>query len=382
METPHQLEEASSQIKQAGTDLGFDLVGIAPAVSPEGFVHLEKWLDAGYAGEMSYMERRREAYATPENVQQNVKSLVLCAWNYRSEEPTPPQPTQGRVARYAWSGIDYHDYLRKKLKQFSIEIQTIVPSCRTRCAVDTAPLLERDFSRLAGLGWFGKNTMLINKQKGSWLLLGSVLVDQELAYDAPHHTSHCGTCTRCLDACPTDAFVAPYELDARKCLSYLTIESRSSISQELREPMKDWLFGCDVCQDVCPWNSKSPPSTALEVQPRFDLNPLSAIELFTLSEAELQQKLGKSPLLRPGREGLLRNAAIVLGNSRDSNAIFTLCTALAEEESPLVRGSVAWALGQFSSEKAKKALKERLLIEKDIEVRVEIETAINQNASK
>ncbi|MEZ6045392.1 MAG: DUF1730 domain-containing protein [Planctomycetaceae bacterium] len=161
------------------------------------------------------MERRREAYADPSFVQQQTRSLVVCAWNYRSQEPEVPDRRQGRVARYAWSGIDYHDYLREKLQSLSVEIRQILPEARTRCAVDTAPLLERDFASLAGLGWFGKNTMLINKYKGSWLLLGAVLVDQELEYDAPHQTTHCGTCTRCLEACPTDAFVEPYQLDAR-----------------------------------------------------------------------------------------------------------------------------------------------------------------------
>ncbi|MCA9042531.1 MAG: tRNA epoxyqueuosine(34) reductase QueG, partial [Planctomycetaceae bacterium] len=309
--------EISQQIKKSALEIGFELVGITPATQSAGFHHLLEWLDKGYDGEMKYIERRREAYADPGYVQQQTRSLVVCAWNYHSAPPAPTNRSEGRVARYAWSGVDYHDYLRGKLQQLAELIRELIPEARTRCAVDTAPLLERDFAQLAGLGWFGKNTMLINKRKGSWLLLGSVLVDQELDYDAPHQTSHCGTCTRCLEACPTDAFAGPYELDARKCISYLTIELKHTIPIELRPPMGDWLFGCDICQEVCPWNRKSPQSMAPEVQPRADLNPISALELFELSETELKTKLRTSPLLRPGCDGLLRNGAIVLGNGGD-----------------------------------------------------------------
>ncbi|QDU81090.1 Epoxyqueuosine reductase [Polystyrenella longa] len=370
--------EASDQIKQSALQIGFELVGIAPAVQPSGYSHLLDWLDKGYAGEMGYIERRREAYSDPSFVQQQTRSLVVCAWNYRSQEPVPTEPTEGRVARYAWSGIDYHDYLRDRLQQLAEQIRNTLPEARTRCAVDTAPLLERDFARLAGLGWFGKNTMLINKRKGSWLLLGVVLVDQELAYDKPHETDHCGTCTRCLDVCPTDAFTEPGELDARKCISYLTIELKDSIPTEFRAPMGDWLFGCDLCQDVCPWNNKSPISTNTEVQPRIDLNPISATELFELSESDLKAKLKTSPLLRPGRAGLLRNAAIVLGNSGDPHVVPVLSKALHNEETPVIRTAAAWALGELGGTEARQALQEQCEVEENQEVRSEIEEAIRR----
>jgi len=375
--SPSSLSEITAAIKDQALQIGFELVGVAPAVTPEGLQPLLAWLDAGYSGEMSYMPRRREAYADPRYVQQNTRSLVVCAWNYHADAPGNPEPGDGRVARYAWSGVDYHDYLRRKLKQLATEIQELVPEARTRCAVDTAPLLERDFTRLAGLGWFGKNTMLINKKAGSWLLLGAVLVDQELAYDSPHAASHCGTCTRCLEACPTDAFVEPYVLDARKCISYLSIELKNQIPAELREPMGEWLFGCDVCQEVCPWNRKAPVSTREEVQPRADLNPISALQLFSEAEQDLKKRLGKSPLLRPGRDGLLRNAAIVLGNQRDERAVPVLARALMEE-AEIVRETVAWALGQIGGTEAENALRAAVRSESESTVQTEIQAALSR----
>lgn len=373
--TPSELTTA---IKEEAVRLGFELVGIAPAVTPEGLNPLFEWIEAGYAGEMGYIERRREAYSHPEYVQQQAKSLVVCVWNYHSGQPRQPETGEGRVARYAWSGGDYHDYLRAKLQELALTIREASPQARTRCAVDTAPLLERDFSRLAGLGWFGKNTMLINKKAGSWLLLGVVLVDQELQYDAPHATSHCGTCTRCLEACPTDAFVEPYVLDARKCISYLTIELKESIPLELRDPMGDWLFGCDICQEVCPWNRKAPISTAIEVQPREDLNPISARRLLTESLQSLKQQLGASPLLRPGREGLLRNAAIVLGNQRDQQSLPILESVLKQEDSELIRGACAWALGKIGGAASKEILQVAYERESTESVQQEIQQALRQ----
>ena len=210
--------------------------------------------------------------------------------------------------------------------------------------MDTAPLLERDFGKLAGLGWFGKNTMLINKRIGSWFFLAALLTDVELQPDEPHHTSHCGTCTRCLDACPTDAFVEPYVLDARKCISYLTIELRDQpIPIELRSPMGDWIFGCDVCQDVCPWNRKAPSSAEPAFAPREQLHPANLEWLLSLDKAGFEAAFAGTPMHRTGREALLRNAAIALGNSRDPHALPVLERALCDDE-PLVREAAEWAI--------------------------------------
>jgi epoxyqueuosine reductase len=354
-------------------------VGIAPAVSPETFPHLEKWLNQGYAGEMEYLTGRRDAYRHPESVLRGVQSVVVAAMNYRTREMKPAsQFGQGRVSRYAWGPTDYHMVVRERLGRLGDFLHARVPDCRTRAVVDTAPLLERDFARVAGLGWFGKNTLLINKRRGSWLFLGVLLTDAALAADEPHRTDHCGTCTRCLDACPTDAFVEPHVLDSRRCISYLTIELRDRpIPEELRPGMGDWLFGCDVCQDVCPWNRKAPVSGEAAFEPRADLSPADCAAVLTMTAAEFEREYGKTPLARPGRAGVLRNACIVLGNSGDGKALAPLIGALADDE-PLVRGAAAWALGRIGGAEACVALESRTRVEDNPEVAGELRNALRR----
>jgi epoxyqueuosine reductase len=381
----------TGELKSAAQRLGFDLVGIAPAVTPAGLHDFLRWLDRGYAGEMAYLSRREPAYHHPRHVLDGVRSVVMLGMNYNTvprgaENPTvaaddlSPGAVTARVSRYAWGNGDYHDLIRRRLHDLAEFVRSEQPGCTVRGIVDTAPLLERDFGRLAGLGWFGKNTMLINKRLGSWFFLAGLLTDLELEYDAPHDASHCGTCTRCLDACPTDAFVEPYVLDARKCISYLTIEHRGPIPVELREGIGDWLFGCDVCQDVCPWNRKAPVSNEPAFQPRQEMNPADAIALFSLTEEQFRDRFNHTPLARPKRAGLLRNAAIVLGNSGDDRAGPALIGAL-DDESPLVRGAAAWALGQFDDASGRVALNERLAVEADASVRHELESALHATAT-
>ena len=221
-------------------------------------------------------------------------------------------------------------------------------AAKIRGVVDTAPLLEREFAQLAGLGWVGKHTLLINRQQGSWFFLAALITDVELSYDAPHETDHCGTCRACLDACPTGAFPQPYVLDATRCISYLTIELRDAVPAELRSGIGDWLFGCDVCQDVCPWNSRAPLSRQAEFAPRADSNPINLISLFDLDDATFRERFRHTPLWRPKRRGLLRNAAIVLGNRPTPAAIPALIRGLNDDE-PLVRGACAWALDVIPS---------------------------------
>jgi epoxyqueuosine reductase len=249
------------------------------------------------------------------------------------------------VARYAL-GADYHDVLRERLNRLLAWLQGERPGCQGRGVVDTAPLLERDFARRAGLGWFGKNTMLLNKRLGSYFFLGALLVDLELRPDAAHETSHCGTCTACLDACPTDAFAGPGWLDSRRCISYLTIELRGEIPTELRPGIGDWLFGCDVCQEVCPWNRKAPLGTEPALQPRPDLEALDPTELLSLSEEEFRRRFRGTALTRTKRRGLLRNAALVLGNRGDPAALPALRQALNDPE-PLVREAARWAIARI-----------------------------------
>jgi epoxyqueuosine reductase len=249
-----------------------------------------------------------------------------------------------------------------------------VPKAVAGGVVDTAPILEREFAELAGLGWIGKNTLLLNRHEGSWFFLAALLTDIELVYDDVRDTDHCGTCRACLDACPTDAFPEPYVLDASRCISYLTIELRESIPSELRPGMGDWIFGCDVCQDVCPWNLRAPLSCQPEFAPREGSDPMDLASLFELDEAAFRERFRHTPLWRPRRRGLLRNAAIALGNRPTRAAIPSLIRGLSDVE-PLVRGACAWALGHYSDNAAIESLRHRQSIEADVEVREEIERA-------
>lgn len=367
-------QSLTAHMKSAARRLGFSLAGVAPAVTPAGVAHLDEWLAAGYAGQMHYLADRREAYEHPRHVLDGVRSVLMLAYDYRTVEPEAAQAGQGRVSRYAW-GRDYHELLRARLNQLADEVRQWEPAAMVRGVVDTAPLMERDLAQLAGLGWIGKNTLLLNRRRGSWFFLAALLSDLELEYDLPHATDHCGTCRACLDACPTGAFVDAYVLDARRCISYLTIELREPIPRELRAGLGDWLFGCDVCQEVCPWNHRAPTTDDAELAPLGGLTSLELTELFTLDEAGFRARFRHTPLWRPKRRGLLRNAAVVLGNQRPPEALPALVRGLNDEE-PLVRGACAWALGCYRTPVAGNALVERLSRETDECVREEITSAL------
>jgi epoxyqueuosine reductase len=341
-----------TRLKQHARELGFELVGIAPATPADGFDRLRAWLDQGYAGEMAYMQRHAAARCHPSAILADVQSVVMVGLNYlpltaHQSRLTNHVPGRGKVARYA-KGEDYHDVLRRRLNQLLAWLQNAVSNCHGRAVVDTAPLLERDFARRAGLGWIGKNTMLLNKELGSYFFLGALLVDIELVPDPPHETMHCGTCTACLDSCPTQAFIEPGLLDARRCISYLTIELKGTIPPELRPPMGDWVFGCDVCQEVCPWNRKAPPASEPGFQPRADLESIDLVELLGLSEDEFRRRFRGTALTRSKRRGLLRNAALALGNQGDPSALPALERALHDHE-PLVREAAQWAIERIAA---------------------------------
>ena len=260
------------------------------------------------------------------------------------------------MARYAW-GADYHRVLWDKLASLLDWLRSERPDARGRAVADTAPLLERDYARLAGLGWIGKNTMLISRRLGSFTFLGALLTDLELAYDAPHLANHCGSCTRCLDACPTGAFSGPYELDARRCISYWTIEHRGLIAEADAEQLEGWVFGCDICQDVCPWNRKAPPGRLAEFDPRSEWVEPDLIQWLDLDPSAWRAKLKGTALARAKRVGLLRNAALVLGTRRLPEAVASLAARLDDlEEDPIVRASAAWALGRIADDAAMAAL--------------------------
>jgi epoxyqueuosine reductase len=339
------LEE---QIKDHARTLGFDLVGIAPATETDGFERLSEWLARGFAGEMAYMHRHAEARRHPSAVLHEVRSVVMVGMNYTPAD-LPLVGKSARIARYAL-GSDYHDVLRTRLNSLLTLVQEEAPGCLGRGVVDTAPLLERDFARRAGLGWFGKNTMLIDRHLGSYFFLGALLLDLELQPDPPHATSHCGTCTACLDACPTDAFPQAGVLDSRRCLSYLTIELKGSVPEEFRPAMTDWLFGCDVCQEVCPWNRKAPAGREPALAPRPDLVALDPVEILSLSEEEFRRRFRDTALSRTKRRGLVRNAVLIVGNRGERAALPALRKLLNDSE-PVLREAAAWALERIAHQR-------------------------------
>ena len=368
----------TESLKREAVRLGFSLTGVCPAVTPSGLNNLNLWIEAGYAGQMHYLPDRLDAYGHPDAVLDGVKSLLMLGRVYRTVEPAAVTGSSGRVSRYSW-GRDYHDRIHDDLRLLAETLRAAVPAARVRGVVDTAPLLEREFAQRAGLGWIGKNSLLLNREAGSWFFLAALLTDVELDYDPPEEADHCGSCTACLDACPTDAFVAPYVLDSRRCISYLTIENREAIPDSLREGIGDWVFGCDVCQDVCPWNHHAPSCDDADFTPRAETDPLPLAPLFDLDEAAFRNRFRDSPLWRARRRGLLRNAAINLGNRPTSEGEKALAKGLVDAE-PLVRGAAAWALGRYGSAAAD-LLTSQLEKEQDAEVRAEIQRALESVAA-
>lgn len=374
MDSPAGLTQ---QIKQHARQLGFSSVGVCPAVTPNGIHQFVEWLADGFDGEMEYLRQRKHAYEHPRHVLDGVRSLVMLTLNYRTQSPQPISPGQGRVSRYAWGDTDYHDLIHARLKELKRFVEMQCPAAKVRGVVDTAPLLEREFAQLAGLGWIGKHTLLLNRADGSWFFLAALLTDQTLAYDSPESDEYCGTCTACLDACPTGAFPRPYVLDATRCISYLTIELRASIPRDLRGGIGDWLFGCDICQEVCPWNRESPESPEPSFRPRSNQDLVNLAQLFELDDEAFRARFRRTPLWRTKRRGILRNAAIVLGNQQSDDSVAALSIGLQDTE-PLIRGACAWALGQNGGDAAESALVQRIEDEDDPQVRDEIESSLSR----
>jgi epoxyqueuosine reductase len=352
------LQDLTDRLKSEALRMGFDDIGITPAVPAPGYPNFLEWLEAGYHADMDYMSRHAASRGNPASVLEGVRSVVVVSVVYgRKEcESATPAPTHGKVARYA-RGNDYHRLLWDKLEALLDWLRTQCPTIRGRAVVDTAPLLERDYARLSGLGWIGKNTMLISRRLGSFTFLGALLLDAELAYDPPHLVNHCGTCTRCLDACPTQAFVGPYQLDAGRCISYWTIEKRGVLADNDAVRLHGWVFGCDICQDVCPWNRKAPPGRDAELDARPEWKDPDLIEWLTKGPADWKTMLKGTALARAKRAGLLRNAALVLGTRGRTEAVAPLASRLDDGlEDPSVRASAAWALGQIGTSDALIAL--------------------------
>lgn len=341
-------------LKAEALRLGFDQAGVAAAVEPATYPQFLAWLDGGNAAGMDYLARNAEVRAHPNRLVEGARSVVVVSLVYGRREPTSPDPRRGKVARYA-RGADYHDLFWRRLDALLNWLRAERPEVQARALCDTAPILERDFARLAGLGWVGKNTMVLDRRLGSFTLFGSLVVDVELEPDAPHLAQHCGTCTLCLDACPTGAFPEPYRLDARKCISYWTIEHKGPIDDGFADQLDGWAFGCDVCQDVCPWNRKAPPGRepALEGSPGMSSPDL--IDWLDRDPTEFSRALKGTALSRAKRAGLVRNAALILGTRRVAEAVPALSRRL-DDADPVVRGAAGWALRRIDTEEARGAL--------------------------
>jgi len=329
-------------VKDEARRLGFDAAAIGPATVPAHGVAFDRWLDDGYAGTMDYLARTRRERRDPGLLLAGARAVVTVAMSYRPADDSSAEGDGMRVARYA-GRRDYHDIIRPRLRTLADFIgRAAGPGVQSRAAVDTSAVLERDAAARAGLGWIGKNTNLLNQSLGSWFFLGAVLTTAELAFD-DDVPDRCGSCTACLDACPTAAFTAPYVLDARRCIAYLTIEHRGDIDETLRPAIGDWGFGCDICQEVCPWNRKA----ATTREPAFATGEaLSPLTLLELDEAGFRAKFRGTAFWRAHRSGLLRNAAIVLGNRGDRSAEPALRRAL-EDPDPVIQRAAAWALSRL-----------------------------------
>ena len=375
-----------ADLRREAEGLGFSRLGIAAAAPPPHHEAFQGWLAAGLAGAMQpWLERHEPLRRSLEAILPGSRSVVMLATDHglgAGAGREPLEPGHGRVARYA-RGDDYHDLLRSRLNPLAAWLEARVPGGRARGVVDSAPLAERDFAWLAGLGWFGKNTMLIDPRAGSYFLLSALVTDVVLPPDAPLQTDHCGTCTACLDACPTGAFPAPRVLDASKCISAVTIEDHGPIAPAQREQLGDWIFGCDVCQEVCPWNRHAPGSAEPAFQPRGGQASLPLAELLALDERGFRTRFRGSPLLRAKRRGLLRSAAIVLGNRPHPPAFAALAAAVADDDA-VIRAAAAWALGRWIAAGVRRAeardlLASRRPIEPDATVQAEIEAGLGQH---
>ncbi len=369
--------------------LGFDMAGVVTRSRSDHMVRFRQWIESGLHGTMAYLARpdtvarRADLKATLPDFQ----SAVVVAHSYADPDPTASSddPSAAGVARYA-RGLDYHLVMGARLEELGRRLETAAGRpVQRRAYVDTGPILERELARRAGLGWFGKNTMLIHPRRGSYFFLGVLLTDLPLSPSVPFREDHCGSCNRCIRACPTGALLgyddggAPI-IDASRCISYLTIELKGPIPRELRPAIANRIFGCDICQEVCPWNEKfSTPAKEPAYTPREGLDGLPLIDLarhlLSMSGKGFRREYSRSPILRAGRKGLLRSVCVALGNWGSESAVPVLVAALVDPV-PLVRGHAAWALGRIASAEARNALADRLETETDPEVLEELTDAL------
>lgn len=351
------MAEITGSIKSKAIEIGFDLVGISPAGRLPESQFYKEWLARGYAGEMKYMERDPQKREDPGQIVPGALSVITCGLNYNTDYPYSTDAGdrgKGWIARYAW-GEDYHAVIDSKLKELEEFISaSSAGGARTRRYVDTGPVLERVYGKYGGIGWTGKNTCLINQRIGSWIFLGEIITTLELEYDSAA-PDRCGTCTRCIDACPTGAITEPYVLDSRLCISYLTIELKDEIPAGLRDKIGNNIFGCDICQDVCPWNRKAAKTAEPGFQPREGFYNPGLGSFSGMGPDEFSARFKGSPVKRAKRKGFLRNVLIAMGNSGDKSLIPVIEEYLTDPE-PLIRSHAQWALRKLGREESLDAL--------------------------
>ena len=364
-----------AELERTALDLGFHRVAYVAAGESRDLPHLDRWLDAGHHADMEWIRRSREKRADVRRLLPGARTVVALMTFYDTRPEGDAADWVGRVSRYAW-GRDYHNVLGRRLRKLVKRLEELAPDARTVTAVDFRPILEKEWAERAGLGWIGKHSNLITRDRGSFFFLSELVTELDLAPGAePEPPEHCGTCTRCLDDCPTGAIVAPYQVDARRCISWLTIENRGAIPREVRPQVGEWIFGCDVCQDVCPWNRFSVPveDPAFSVDTGRFHGDLEG--LLELDEPEFLRRYEGSPVRRAGRDGFLRNVCVALGNRARGESVPALTRAL-NDESALVRAHAAWALGRIPVAQARAALWIARDVETEEDVRAELDAAL------
>jgi epoxyqueuosine reductase len=371
--------KAAQAIAAVAEEQGFILTGFAPLHAlDERREFFDRWLVEGRAADMAWLAREPERRLNPLVLDPRLRSVVCLAYPYAP--PRPPDldwraSLRGRIAAYAL-GPDYHDAVLRKARVVADALASAVPGALSRVYVDTGPVFEREWAAAARLGWFGRNTNLLNRYHGSYFFLAEILTDVEFEPAGEPYREHCGSCRRCLDLCPTGALTDDYRLEPRLCISYLTIEHRGPLPPRMRPQLVNWIFGCDVCQEVCPWNDDRTRATPVneELMPALG-------DLMILDDEGFRRRFGRTAIRRTKRRGLLRNAAVVLGNSRNPDAIAILSRTLAGEPEPLVRGHAAWALGELGGQAAQRILETARVRESDAAVAAEIRLALARAAA-